>query len=118
MFLYDYLKTAKSTEDLQIIVRENGLGWNEKQVELYALLDPAIYLNGQGEWTVQQDERRQVILTAIEKAMGYRPMTKIDPDVMSNIPVKYIIPKLEIKEVALSTGRYESPRNNILRIKR
>ena len=117
MFLYDYMKTPKSIDDLQFIFREHGLGWNNKQVELYTLLDPAIY-SKHGKWTVQQDERRQVILEAIEKAIGYRPMTKIDPDVMLNIPGKYIISILEVKEVALSTGRYESPKNNILRIKR
>ena len=118
MFPYDYLKTAKSTEDLQTVVREHGLVWNENQVELFALLDPAIYSNEQGKWTVQQDERQQVILSAIEKAMVYRPMTKIDTDVMAKIPSQYIIPIMEVKEVALSTGRYESPRDNILRCKR
>ncbi len=118
MFLYDYLKTPKSTEDMQFIAREKGFYWNKDQVELYALLDPAIYLNKEGKWTVQQDERRQVILNAIEKAVGYRPMVKIYPEVISHIPGHYLIPKLEIKEVALSTGRYESPMSNILRIKR
>jgi len=118
MFLYDCLKTPKSTVDLQFIFREHGLGWNEKQVELFAMLDPRIHSNEHGKWIVQQDERRQAILDAIDKAMGYRPMTKIAPDVVQNIPSKYIVPILEVKEVALSTGRYESPRYNILRIKR
>jgi len=118
MFLHDYLKNAKSTQDMVFIFRENGLIWNEKQIELYALLDPAIYVNKDGKWTVQQDERRQVILNAIEEAIGYRTMVKIDPDVISHISGHHIIPMLEIKEVAISTGRYESPRKNILRIKR
>lgn len=118
MFIYEYLKTAKTTRDMQYIMHEKGLGWNQKQVELYALLDPAIFLNEEGKWTVQQDPRRQIILNAIEKAIGYRPMVKIDPDVMSHIPCDYLIPKLEVKEVALSTGRYEYPRSNILRVKR
>ncbi|GFZ93749.1 hypothetical protein GCM10008018_45190 [Paenibacillus marchantiophytorum] len=118
MFLYDYLKTPKSTEELQFVVREKGLNWNGKQVELYALLDQAIFSNERGSWAVQQDDRRQEILNGIEKALGDRPMVKIDPDVMNNISGQYIISMLEVKEIALSVGRYESPRDNILRIKR
>lgn len=117
MLLYDYLDKPKSTDDLQIICREHGIGWNEKQVELYALLDPSIFLK-HGKWTMRKDERQQVILAAIEKALGYRPMTKIDPDVMAHITGDYIVSILEVKEVALSTGRYESPRANIIRTKR
>ena len=118
MFLYESLKTAKSTEELEFIAREKGVYWTVKQIELYALLDPAIYVNEKEKWLLQQDERRQVILNAIEKAIGYRPMTKIDPDVMVHIPAKYIVPIIEVREVALSTGRYESPKENILRMKR
>ena len=118
MFPYESLRTAKSTKGLGMIVREGGLDWTDKQVELYALLDPTIYANQKGEWIVQQDERRQMILSAIEKAIGYRPMTKINPDVMAHIPAQYTVLKIEVIEVALSTGRYESPKENILRVKR
>jgi len=117
MFIHECLDKPKSTDDLQNILQEHGLEWNKNQIELYALLDPAIYLKN-GKWIAQKDERRQVILAAIEKALGYRPMTKIDPDVMAHITGDYIIPILEVKEVALSTERYEFPRANIIRRKR
>jgi hypothetical protein len=118
MILYEYLTVPKTIEQLVTIANENGLNWNKAQVELYVRLDPTVFQNEAGLWTVKQDERRQIILAAIERALQKRPMTKIDPDVISQLPADMIVPQSEIIEVAIHTGKYESPRENIIRVKR
>ena len=44
--------------------------------------------------------------------------TKIDPNINERLPSDMIVPHNEVIEVAVSTGRYESPRENIIRVKR
>ncbi len=118
MILYEYLKTPKTIDQLLTIAHENELYWNREQMELFVSLDPMIVQNEVGLWTVKQDERRQMILAAIERALQGRPMTKIDPDVFAQLPADVIVPQNEIIDVAISSGKYESPRENLLRVKR
>jgi hypothetical protein len=118
MIFHEYLTTPKTTEQLVNIAKEYGLNWNEDQVILYSLLDPSIFETESGQWTVKVDERRQAILVAIETALEKRPMTKIDPNIIEQLPSDMVVPHIEVVEVAVSTGRYESPRENIIRVKR
>ncbi|KZE95419.1 hypothetical protein P9204_14245 [Geobacillus stearothermophilus] len=118
MILHEYLKNPKTIDQLVTIAKENGLYWNRAQIELFVRLDPSIIQNAEGLWTVKQDERRQMILAAIERALQGRPMTKIDPDVFAQLPADVIVPQSEIIDVAISSGKYESPRENLLRVKR
>lgn len=118
MIFHEYLTTPKTTEQLVNIAKEHGLNWNEDQVILYRLLDPNIYQTESGHWTVKVDDRRQIILEAIEKALGNRPLTKIDPNINEQLPSDMIVSHNEVIEVAVSTGRYESPRENVIRVKR
>ncbi len=118
MIFYEYLTSPKTTEQLVIITKEHGLDWNEAQVELYNMLDPNIYQMESGQWTVKVDDRRQIILEAIKKALGNRPLTKIDPNINEHLPSDMIVSHNEVIEVAVSTGRYESPRENLIRVKR
>lgn len=118
MILYEYLKTPKTIEQLVTIAHENELYWNREQMELFVRLDPTIVQNKAGLWTVKQDERQQIILEAIERALQGRPLTKIDPDVFTQLPADMIVPQREIIDVAISSGKYESPRENLLRVKR
>ncbi|ANB61004.1 hypothetical protein [Anoxybacteroides amylolyticum] len=118
MILYEYLQTPKTIEQLVTIAHENELYWNQEQMELFVRLDPNIIQNEAGFWTVKQDERRQTILTAIERALQGRALTKIDPDVFAQLPADVIVPQNEIIDVAISSGKYESPRENLLRVKR
>jgi len=117
MIFHDYLQSPKTTEQLVSIAKEHGLDWNESQVELYNLLDPNIYKTESDEWMVKVDNRRKMILEAIEKALEKRPMTKVEPDIMEQL-TDIIVPRNEVIDVAISTGRYESPRENIIRLKR
>lgn len=118
LIFYEYLTTPKTTEQLINIAKEHGWSWNADQVELYSLLDPNIFQTESGQWTVKVDERRHTILDAIEKVLGKRPMTKIDPNIIEQLPGDMIVSHDEVIEVAVSTGRYESPRENIIRVKR
>ena len=118
MILYEYLKTPKTIDQLVTIAHENELYWNREQMELFVRLDPNIIQNEVGLWTVKQDERRQMILAAIKRALQGRPMTKIDPDVFAQLPADVIVPQSEIIDVAINSGNYESPRENLLRVKR
>ncbi|PLS18182.1 hypothetical protein CVD28_07785 [Bacillus sp. M6-12] len=118
MIFHEYLTTPKTTEQLVNIAKEHGLNWNEDQVKLYSLLDPSIYETESGQWAVKVDGRRHTILEAIENALEKRPMTKIDPNIIEQLPRDMIVPHNEVIEVAVSTGRYESPRENIIRVKR
>ncbi|MDR7074160.1 hypothetical protein [Fictibacillus barbaricus] len=118
MIFHEYLNTPKTKEQLVNIAREHGLNWNEDQVELFCYLDPNIFQRETGQWSVKVDERRQIILDAIEKALEKRPLTKIDPNIIEHLPSDMIVPHNEAIEVAVSTGRYESPRENIIRVKR
>lgn len=118
MIFHEYLTTSKTTEQLVNIANENGLNWNEDQVILYNLLDPSIFKTESGKWAVKVDERRQTILVAIENALEKRPMTKVDPNIIEQLPSNMIVSHNEVIEVAVSTGRYESPRENIIRVKR
>lgn len=118
MIFHEYLITPKTTEKLVNISKEHGLNWNEDQVKLYSLLNPSIFETKSGEWTVKVDDRRHTILEAIEKALERRPMTKIDPNIIEQLPSDMIVPHNEVVEVAVSTGSYESPRENIIRVKR
>ncbi|MYL47643.1 hypothetical protein GLV94_18550 [Virgibacillus halodenitrificans] len=118
MIFHEYLTTRKTIEQLVNIAKEHGFNWNEDQVKLYCLLDPFIYETELGQWAVKVDDRRQTILGAIEKALEKRPMTKIDPNIIEQLPNDMIVPHHEVIEVAVSTGRYESPRENIIRVKR
>lgn len=118
LIFHEYLTTPKTAEQLVNIAKEHGLNWNEDQVKLYSLLDPSIYETELGQWAVKVDDRRHTILEAIEKALEKRPMTKIDPNIIEQLPSDMIVPHNEVIEVAVSTGRYESPRENIIRVKR
>lgn len=118
LIFHEYLTTPKTTEQLVNIAKEHGLNWNEDQVKLYGLLDPFISQAESGQWTVKMDDRRHIILEAIEKALEKRPMTKIDPNIIEQMPSDMIVSHNEVIEVAISTGRYESPRENIIRVKR
>lgn len=118
MIFYEYLTSPKTTEQLVNIAKEHGLDWNKNQVELYSLLDPNIYQIDSGKWTVKVDNRRIIIIEAIERALEKRPMTKIDPNIIAELPNDMIVSHNEVIEVAVSTGRYESPRENIIRMKR
>lgn len=118
MILYEYLKNPKTIDQLVTIAYENKLYWNREQIELFVRLDPTIMQNEAGLWTVKKDERQQIILAAIEQALQGRPLTKIDPDVFAQLPADMIVPQREIIDVAISSGKYESPRENLLRVKR
>ncbi|WP_374187308.1 hypothetical protein ACEPPU_14535 [Priestia aryabhattai] len=118
MIFHKYLSSPKTTEQLVNIAKEYDLDWNNSQVELYSLLDPFIFKKESGQWAVKVDDRRHTILDAIEKALEKRPMTKIDPNVIEQLPSDMIVSHNEIIEIAISTGRYESPRENIIRLKR
>ena len=118
MILHEYLKTPKTIDQLVTIAQENGLYWSRAQIELFVRLDPCIIQNAEGLWSVKQDERRQIILAAIKRALQGRPMTKIDPDVFAQLPADVIVPQSEIIDVAISSGSYELPRENLLRVKR
>jgi hypothetical protein len=118
MILHEYLKTPKTIEQLVMIAHEHELYWNQEQMELFVRLNPSIIQNAEGLWTVIQDERRQIILAAIERALHGRPITKIDPDVFAQLPADVIVPQSEIIDVAINSGNYESLRENLLRVKR
>lgn len=118
MIFHEYLNTPKTISQLVNIARENGLDWNEAQVQLYCLLDPNIFDIESGKWAVKVDNRQNIILEAIEEALEQRPMTKVDPNIIERLPSDMIVPLNEVVEVAVSTGRFESPRENIIRVKR
>lgn len=118
MIFHEYLNTPKTKSQLVNIARENGLDWNEDQVQLYCLLDPNIFEIESGKWAAKVDKRQNIILEAIEEALEQRPMTKIDPNIIERLPSDMIVPLNEVIEVAVSTGRFESPRENIIRLKR
>lgn len=118
MVFHEYLIIPKTTEQLIEIANEQGLDWNDDQVVLYNLLDSSIYQTESGRWSVKIDERSKFILEAIEKALEKRRITKIDPNIIEQLPSDMIVPQHEIIEVAISTGHYESPRENVIRVKR
>ncbi|MEH7371857.1 hypothetical protein [Priestia megaterium] len=116
MFLYEHLEKEKSIDQIKEIVQEKKPDWSQEQIELYLRLDPKVILNTNQKWQYKRDERQNIVLQSIGNARGKRPIVKVE-EVIDHLPAGFLIAKGDIVEIAISSGQYTSPRENVLRVR-
>lgn len=119
MELFEYLEQPKSLEQLYGIVQEASIPWNEDQIKLYMMLHSDYVLGEYGRWVRKTDERHTRILQIVDKVMaGKRGSANISKNIMPELPDDLITSPAEVAAIAVKSGRYESPREDVLRYKK
>ncbi|MDD2211685.1 MAG: hypothetical protein PHV56_01715 [Clostridia bacterium] len=118
MIFYDYLEQPKNMEQLYGVVQEEGMTWNEGQIELYLMLNPDYLRQEDGRWVRKPNDRRNQILQLIDKAMAGKRAVSVSKSIMPEIPLNLITTPAEVITIAIESGRYESPKEEVLRYKK
>lgn len=118
MIFNDYLEQPKDMEQLCEVAREKGMSWNKGQIELYLMLNADFMRQEDGRWVRRSNDRCVQILQLIDKTMAGKRAISVSKSIMPEIPLNLITTPAEVIDVAIESGRYESPKEDVLRYKK
>jgi hypothetical protein len=110
--IYNQLRAPRSFEELYERLKEEGLNWNRKQLELFIHLDTNI--KNQGDlYFIEETDSCNVILNIIDKLMDKRPAISVRK-IMEHIPADITVTDRDIIKIAGKSGRYKSPNDAVI----